>query len=71
MPEAVPPPLHDRALEGEAVPSVATTRSIDDLVPALMEVWDCSKPAVERRIDARGLDAGQCQWLVWRRWGAV
>lgn len=67
MPEAVPPPEHD-PLDGP-VPEADRHRPYRDLVVALMETWDVSKPEAERRMEQYTLE--QCEWLALRRWGAV
>jgi hypothetical protein len=68
MTRAVAPPAHD-PLAGELVPEADSHRAYGALVTALMEVWDCSKPAAERKMESYSL--AQCETLVRERWGAV
>jgi len=62
----VPAPTHD-PLDGELVPACDDHRAYSELVVALMEVWDCSMPAAERKMEAYSL--GQCEYLIRERWG--
>jgi hypothetical protein len=62
----VDPPACDD-LWHDDIPECSNVRDYDDLVIALMEVWDVSKPEAERRMEPYSL--GQCEWLIRKRWG--
>lgn len=67
---SVPPPQIDREL-GDGVPADAALQSItprawSDLVADCMTMWDCSKPAAERR--AEPYSDRQLEWLLRQYW---
>lgn len=66
MSETVAPPIHD-PLDSELVPECEQVSDYDDLVAALMEAWDASKPDTERKMESYTL--AQCEYLVRERWG--
>lgn len=65
MSEAVPPPDHDRELDGE-IPEADHPRDTRDLITGLMVVWDCSRPEARKRMEP--YTDGQCEHLIREYW---
>ena len=62
----VEPPIHDE-LESELVPECDNHRSFFELKTSFMEMYDCSMPQAERKMEQYTL--AQCEYLIRERWG--
>ena len=62
----VEPPIHDE-LESELVPEAESHREFFEIKVDFMEMYDCSMPEAERKMDQYTLN--QREYLIRERWG--
>jgi hypothetical protein len=61
----VEPPQCDSLLR-DVTPECDDHRAYSELVTALMECWDSSRPDTETKMEQYSLE--QCEWIVRQRW---